>query len=127
MLCKYWLKLNSLFNELEGFRKSPIVLFVLLNLFFRSSSNVDITSKITPRCFWDLIWETLLLKSKGGYVAFFNFLLNLTSWVCLLRSRLKFIFHWNAQTLIFFRVTVLLSSRYVYIMYYLKSRSIISK
>ena len=90
-------------NKLESFFKSPIVLFVLLNTFFRCSSNVNLTSKITPRCVWKLTWETLLLlKSKGGCVAFFNFLLNMISWACLLRSGLKVVFHWKAQSLIFF-------------------------
>ena len=74
--------------------KSRINLFLLLNTFFRCSSNVNLTSKITPRCVWKLTWETLLLlKSKGGCVAFFNFLLNMISWACLLRSGLKVIFH----------------------------------
>ena len=40
-----------------------------------------------PRCFWDLHWETLsLLKTKGGCGIFFNFRLEITSWVRLLRS-----------------------------------------
>ena len=91
-------------NKLESFFKSPIILFVLLNKFFRCSSNVNSTSKIIPRCIWKITWETLLLlKSKGGCGAFFNFLLNMISWACLLRSGLKVIFHWKAQSLIFFR------------------------
>ena len=91
-------------NKLESFRKSPIVLFVLLNTFFRCSSNFNLTSKITPRCVWELTWETLLLlKSKGGCITFFAFLLNVISWACLLRSGLRVIFHWKAQSLIFFR------------------------
>ena len=90
-------------NKLESFFKSPIVLFVLLNTFFRCSSNVNLTSKITRRCVWKLTWETLLLlKSKGGCVTFFNFLLNI-SWACLQQSGLKVIFHWKAQSLIFLR------------------------
>ena len=91
-------------NKLKTFFKSPIVLFVLLNTFFRCSSNVNLTSKITPRCVWKLTWETLLLlKSKGECVAFFNFLLNMISWAFLLRSGLKVNFHWKVQSLIFFR------------------------
>ena len=83
-------------NNLESFRKSPIVLFVLLNTFFRCSSNVNLTSKTTPKCFSELTWETLLLlKSKGGCAIFFNFLLNIISWACLLRSGLKVIFHYK--------------------------------
>ena len=91
-------------NKLESFRKSPTVLFVLFSTFFRCSSTVNVTSKIIPRCVWELIWETLLLlKSKEGCVVFFNFLLNMISWACLLWSGVKVIFHWKAHSLIFFR------------------------
>ena len=90
-------------NKLESFRKTPLDLFCQIT-FFRCSSNVNLTTKITSRCVWELTWETLLLlKSKGGCVTFFNFLLNMISWACLLRSGLKVIFHWKAQSLIFFR------------------------
>ena len=34
---------------------------------------------------------------------FFNFLLKMTSWACLLGSGLKLIFRWKAQSLIFFK------------------------
>ena len=95
-------------NKLESFFESLIVLFVLLNTFFRCSLNVNLTSKITPRCVWKLTWETLLLlKSKGGCVTFFNFQLNMISWVCLLQSGLKVIFHWKAQSFIFSRSLLL--------------------
>ena len=94
----------SLCNKLESFHKSPIVLFVLLNTIFRCSSNVNLTSKIIPRYFWDLTWETLLLlKNRRGCVAIFSFLLNIISWDCLLRSGLKVNFHGKAQSLTFFR------------------------
>ena len=46
----------------------------------------------------------IIIAEKGGCVTFFNFLLNMTSWACLLRSGLKVIFHWKAQSLIFFRL-----------------------
>ena len=91
-------------NKLESFRKSPIVLFVLLNAFFRCSSNVNLTSKITPRCLWKLTWELMLLfKSKGGRVAFFNFLLNIISWAYLQRFGLKVIFQSKTNHWFFFR------------------------
>ena len=91
-------------NKLESFCKSPTVLPVLLNPLFRCCSNVSFTYKITSRCFWYLIWGTLLLlKSKGECVAFFNFWLTIISWACLLRSGLKVVFHWKAKSLIFFR------------------------
>ena len=55
-------------NKLESFRKSPIVLFVLVNTFFRCPSNVNLTSK---EVVWEFSWETLLLsKRKEWCVAF---------------------------------------------------------
>ena len=115
-------------NELESFQKSPMDLFILLNSIFRCSSNVNLTSKITRRCFGELIWETLLLlKSKEGCVAFFSFLVNIISWASLLPSRLKVILYWKTQSLIFFQVTVQLNSRWIYIVYNWKWRSIIGK
>ena len=78
-------------NKLESFLKSLIMLFVLLNTYFRCSSNGNLTSKITPRCFWEWTW---------GCVTPFNFLLNMITWACLLRSGLKIFFHWKAQYLI---------------------------
>ena len=87
---------------LESFRKSPVVL-CFVNTFFRCSSNVNLMSKITPTCVWELTWETLLLlKNKGRCATLFNLLLNMISWACLLQSELKVIFHWKAQSLIFF-------------------------
>ena len=72
-------------NEVERLRKSPIVFFDLLIEFFRCSSNVKLTSKITSRWLWELSCETLLvLKSKGGRIAYFNFQLNITFWSRLL-------------------------------------------
>ena len=49
--------------------------------------------------FCDDAWETLLLllKHKGGWQTVFSFLKKITSWACLLRSRLKLIFHWQAH------------------------------
>ena len=57
-----------------------------------------------PKYFWDLHDKTLaLLKTKGGCDTFFNVLLKLISKACLVGSELKFIFHWKAQSLIFFQ------------------------
>ena len=38
-------------NKFESLHKSPIVFIVLLNTFLRCSSNVNLTSKITPKMF----------------------------------------------------------------------------
>ena len=54
----------------------------LVNRSLRWSSNVTfiffffflltLKSNIIPRCFWGKVWETLLLKSKGGCVGLFT-------------------------------------------------------
>ena len=76
----------------------------LLNTFFRCFANVNVTSKITLRCVWELTWETLLLlTSKGGCVSFFNLQLNIIFWACILQSGSKVILYWKAQSLVFFR------------------------
>ena len=47
----------------------------------------------TPNGYWEKFWETLLfLKSKAN---FFDLRLEISSWACALRPRLKLIFHWN--------------------------------
>ena len=79
---------------------------VLLTLFktLRCLSNVNLTSNVTPRCFWEEACQTLLfLKTKDGCGSFFILLLKITSWSCLLGSGLKLIYHWKAHLLIFFR------------------------
>ena len=64
-----------------------------------------------PKCFWDLHDETFsLLKTKregervgvGGHT-FFNFILKMTSWACLLFAwvMVETLFHWKAP--IFFK------------------------
>ena len=84
-------------------RKGPNVLLVLANILLRLSSSVSLKSNVTPRWFWEKIWETLLLlKTKGGCVRFFDLQLKITNRACLLRSELKLFFHWKAQHLIFF-------------------------
>ena len=53
--------------------------------------------------FLRLAWWNALLKTNGRCDTFFNFLLKITSWACLLRSGLKLIFPWKSQSLIFFK------------------------
>ena len=70
----------------------------------RYSSNVNLKSMIIPKCLWELTWDTtLLLKTSSGWILLFIFRINITSWVCLLRSGLKLIFHWKAKLLICLR------------------------
>ena len=40
------------------------------------------------------------LNKRQEWSSFLVFLLNITSWACLVKSRLKIIFHWKAQLLI---------------------------
>ena len=85
-------------------RKRPIVLLTLFRTLLRCSSKVNLTSNVTPRCFWEEVCKTLLLlKTKDGCGSFFILRLKITSWACLLGSGLKLIFHWKAHLLIFFR------------------------
>ena len=79
-----------------------MVLLVLLSIVLQCSSKGNFESNKIPKCFWDLQDQTLaLLKTKGACDTFFNFLLKMTSWACF--DCLKLIFHWKAQSLIFFK------------------------
>ena len=62
----------------------------------------SVVSKNKPKCFWDTDWVTvLLLKLSVGWVDFWSLREKITSWPCLLGSRLKLIFHWKAQLFMF--------------------------
>ena len=85
-------------------RERSMVLLTFLKTFRRCSSNVDLKSKVIPKCFWELTWDTiLLLKTSDGWILLFIF--GITSWACLLTSGLKLNFHWKVQFLIFLRST----------------------
>ena len=90
----------ALSNILQSLHKRPTIFLTLANL--RCSSNVNFKS-MTPRCFWEKVWETLMLKTKGGWVDLFDLQLRMASWACLLGSGLKLIFHWKPQSLTFFK------------------------
>ena len=49
-------------------------------------------------------WNVRIVTNQGRWNIFFNFLLKMTSWACLLGSGLKLIFHWKVQSLIFFKL-----------------------
>ena len=79
-------------------RRIPIILFVLVLIIFRWFSNVYLESSMMPSCFWYIDWITFaLLNIKGGWGSFFVLRLKMTSWVCLVDSGLRFIFHWKTQ------------------------------
>ena len=83
--------------------KRRTALSTLADTLCRYSSNVDMKSNMAPSCFWEKVWETiLLLKTKGGRVNHFDLQLKITFWACLLGSGLKLIFHWKDQSLTFF-------------------------
>ena len=69
------------------------------------SSNVYLKSNETSRCFWEKLWETLLLlKTKCGWVGLLDLRLKIfLSWAYLLGSGLKLIFYWKANSLTFFK------------------------
>ena len=74
-------------------RSLPTALLTLTNTLLRCSSNVNLKSNMTLRCFWEKDWETLLsLKTKDGWVGLFDLQLKMTFWACLLGSGLKLIF-----------------------------------
>ena len=82
-----------------------ILWFYLFHLtqWLNAPSNNNLLPNVNPECFCDDAWETLLLKRKGGWQTFFDFLEKITYWAYLLRSRLKLIFHWKAHCFILAR------------------------
>ena len=77
------------------------VLFSKVTLtLIKYSWKLELESRITSGCFWDVVWLTVfLLNVRGRWFIFLVFLLKITSLAYLLGSRLKFIFHWYAQLL----------------------------
>ena len=67
----------------------------------RCSLKSNLESRTIPRCFWDSLKLTVLwLKIEHGWLVFWSFQPKIFSCVCLVRSQLKFVFHWNALVLI---------------------------
>ena len=91
-------------SRLCNFWRSPRVLLIFKDTIFRCSSNINLELSITPRCFWDNDWETLVLLNTngGGYISF-TLRLKMTSWACLVGSEIKFIFHWKTELFIIFK------------------------
>ena len=92
-------------NKFQSLHGRPPALLTLANALLRCSSNVNLKSNVTTRCFWEKVWETLLLlfKTKSEWVDLFDWWLKMTSWACLLESGLKLIFHWKAQSSTYFK------------------------
>ena len=87
-----------------NFHNSSMVLLILFDIFVKCSSNVNLLSSVNPKYFCDNAWERLsLLKRKGGWKTLYSLQEKITSWVCLLRSRLKLIFHRKAHRFILVR------------------------
>ena len=86
-----------------NFWRRHIVLIVLLWTLIKCSSKLKLESRITPKCFWDFVWPSvLLLKVRGGWFIFLFFLIKIISWAYLLLGYvLKLIVHWYAQLEIF--------------------------
>ena len=77
-----------------------IVLLIFWVVFFMCSTKFNLKSNVNLRCFRDIIFfKGILLKERQGWSSFLVFLLNITSWACLVNSGLKIIFHWKAQLL----------------------------
>ena len=88
----------NLDRGLCNFRTIPWVLLIFEDTVFRYSSNINLESSVTLRCFGNDDWETLvLLNGNGGWYISFALRLKMTSWTCLVGSELKFSFYWNTQ------------------------------
>ena len=88
-----------------NFRNNPMVLLISSDAMVECSSNSKLLPNVNPKCFCDDAWETLLLKRKGGWqtLVWFLWFSRKNYWACLLRSRLKRIFHWKAHCFILAR------------------------
>ena len=54
-----------------------------------------------PEMFWDILFfKGMSLNEREGSSSFLVFLLNITTCACLVKSGLKFNFHWKTQLLI---------------------------
>ena len=95
---------DGLANTCWNFCNKPIVLFTLVKIASILMSNDNFESKFRPRCFWESALLTrILLKIILGWIFLVVFLLKTISWSCFVWPELKFLFHWKAHFLIFFR------------------------
>ena len=79
----------------------PIVLPIFWVIFFMCSTKFNLTSIVNPRCFWDILFFIrMLFDERQEWSNFIVFLLNITSYTCLVKSGLNAIFDWKSQLLI---------------------------
>ena len=71
-----------------NFCYNPMVLLILFDPFLKCLLNVNLLSKVNPKCFCNA-WETSLLKRKGGWQTFFSFLEKNCSLSLLVKIRVK--------------------------------------
>ena len=111
-----------------NFCKCPRILIIFLNTIFRCSSNINLESDITSRCFWDDDWETLvLLKTNGGWNISFALQLKINSWAYLVGSGLKLIFLLKGPVIYYFQTFIEIFCKCLSVMYNEKQKSIIWK
>ena len=91
-------------RKLLNFFNIPIPLLKIANLSFKCSLIFNLSSSLSPKCFWVFTFSTTrLLKYKSGCFVECDFLKNIISWACLLGSGLKTIFHCSAYSWIFLK------------------------
>ena len=91
--------INAGFGKMFCSLRSPTALLVLPRTLCKRSFNVNLESRMTWRCLWYVWVIVLLLIIRGEWYTLFVFLLQITSWTCLLKSGLKLMFHWKTQVL----------------------------
>lgn len=100
-----WLLMYYVVTNFTTYVKDQFV-YLIYSRSFKNAlpSSVKRSSRIRPRCFWDKIWDALLLSNVSlECTALITLQLNATSWPCLLRSGLKRIFRQCTQLFIFSR------------------------
>ena len=97
--------------------------------FFRCSSNINLESSITPRCFGNDDWEALvLLNTNRGLYIYFALRLKITSRACFLGSIwIKVHFPLKGPVIYYFQIFIEIICRFLSVMYNRKQRNIIWK
>ena len=84
-------------NQFWSLRKRTTVLLTLFSTLLRRSSNANVKSNVTPRCFWEKACRILLLL-KIYFRWPFPYLASKNNFLaCLLGSGLKFILPWKVH------------------------------